>query len=88
MKRRLARTNALWIVLVLGVCFLAAATMAADKEKDYKYVASKQGKRYHLPSCSAAQRIKTDHLIGFNSAQEALKAGYTPCKVCKPPVDD
>ncbi|MGA2468281.1 MAG: Ada metal-binding domain-containing protein [Thermodesulfobacteriota bacterium] len=24
----------------------------------------------------------------FKSAKEALKAGYVPCKVCKPPMKD
>lgn len=47
------------------------------------YVASKNGTKYHLPTCSGAKRIKEENKIWFDSKQEAEKAGYSPAKNCK-----
>lgn len=47
------------------------------------YVASKNGTKYHLPTCSGAKRIKEENKIWFDSKQEAEKAGYEPAKNCK-----
>ena len=38
--------------------------------------------KYHLPSCSAAQRIREANLITFSSAEEARARGYLPCMLC------
>ncbi len=46
------------------------------------YVASRNGSRYHLPSCSGAQRILEENKIWFSSQEEAEKAGYTPAQNC------
>jgi len=48
-----------------------------------KYVASKNGNKYHAPWCSGAQRIKAENQIWFNSKEEAELAGYTPASNCK-----
>jgi len=50
----------------------------------YKYVASKNSKIFHKPECRSAKRIKPENLVGYNSRDEAIKAGKRPCKVCKP----
>ena len=42
------------------------------------YVASKNGNKYHLPTCSGAKRIKEENKIWFDSKQEAEKAGLFP----------
>ncbi|MDQ5957786.1 MAG: hypothetical protein QG665_112 [Patescibacteria group bacterium] len=47
-----------------------------------KYVASKSGTKYHLPSCSGAKRIKEENKIWFQTADEARSAGYTPAANC------
>ena len=46
-------------------------------------VASKNGTKYHLPSCPGAQRITEANKIWFDSIEEAKKAGYTPASNCK-----
>ncbi len=48
--------------------------------------ASKNSKKYHFPTCTWAQKIKPYNLIIFNSPEEAVKAKYIPCKVCRPPA--
>jgi len=47
-------------------------------------VGSKTSKKYHLPDCSYAIKIKPENKIYFTNAEEARKQGYQPCKVCNP----
>lgn len=49
-----------------------------------KYVGSKNSNRFHRPDCKWAKRIKPANRVWFDTRQQALKAGYVPCKVCKP----
>ena len=51
---------------------------------EYKYVASKNSNVFHRPQCSSAKRIKPENLVGYNTRDEAIKAGKRPCKICKP----
>ena len=48
-----------------------------------KYVASKNGSKYHFPWCSGAQRMKEENKIWFDSKDDAERAGYTPAANCK-----
>jgi len=48
------------------------------------FVGSRHSNVYHLPTCSAARRIKSENLITFKNRDEAVKAGYRPCKICRP----
>ena len=51
-----------------------------------EFWASKNSNKYHYPSCKWAQKINPRNLVKFNSPEQAIKAGYVPCKVCRPPV--
>ncbi|MDD5451102.1 MAG: Ada metal-binding domain-containing protein [Desulfovibrionales bacterium] len=51
-----------------------------------EFWASKKSNKYHYPDCEWAQKINPANLIKFKSPEDAIKAGYIPCKVCKPPV--
>jgi hypothetical protein len=46
-------------------------------------VGSKNSDKYHNPSCTWAGRISGKNLVTFASKEEAERAGYVPCKVCK-----
>lgn len=46
------------------------------------YVASKNGTKYYLTTCSGANRIKDENKVYFGSAAEALAAGYTAAANC------
>lgn len=48
------------------------------------YVGSINSDKYHLPSCRWAKKILPENKIEFHSREAAVKAGYKPCKVCKP----
>lgn len=49
-----------------------------------KYVASKNSEVFHKPQCRWAKKISPKNLVGYNSRDEATKAGKRPCKQCKP----
>lgn len=70
MKRKVA-------VLLIVLLIIPALALA-------EYVGSSDRKIYHLPSCKWAKKIKSQSLVKFKTKQEAEKAGYRPCKVCKP----
>ena len=48
----------------------------------HNFVASRNGERYYIPTCSGAQRIKEENKIWFASEEEARSAGYTPAAGC------
>jgi len=46
------------------------------------YVGSLSTKTFHLASCSHAKRITEENRVCFATKEEALAAGYVPCKTC------
>jgi len=48
------------------------------------YYGSINTKVFHRPDCRYAKKIKKNNLKIFKSKSQAEKAGYRPCKVCKP----
>lgn len=71
------------ILLLLFAFLLASISIAAD----YQFVGSKKSDKYHYPTCEWAKKIKPENLVTFISVDEAIKGGYIPCKVCKPPTN-
>lgn len=68
-------------IVLFIVALLISFTVVANAAE---FWASKKSNKYHYPDCKWAQRIKPENLIVFNTA-EAIRAGYIPCKVCRPP---
>lgn len=60
-----------------GVVAKAAEKPAAAQGK---YVGSKNGTKYYLPTCGSAKRIKPENYIWFNTVEDATLQGYTPGK--------
>ena len=60
-----------------------ASSPAAAQTSTGKYVASKNGSKYHLPWCPGAQQMKEENKVWFSSKEEAEAAGYTPAGNCK-----
>ena len=46
------------------------------------YIANKSTKKFHLPSCKYLPYEK--NRIDFIKREDAISAGYQPCKICKP----
>ncbi len=45
-------------------------------------VASKNGTKYHLPSCPGAGQIKEENKVWFENSAAAVAAGYGPAANC------
>ena len=68
---------------LLAVAFLSLACGVA-LAADCNFVASKNSDKYHSPDCGLAKNIKAENKVCFATQEEAVKAGKTPCGVCKP----
>jgi micrococcal nuclease len=55
----------------------------AAGEPEY-YIGNKKSKIFHRPDCQWAKKIAPQNKVIFKYREEAVKAGYRPCKVCKP----
>ena len=71
--------------------FASPAVNAADQKeapktvtqkKETGFVGSSESKVYHKASCQFAKKIKPENLVKFKTREEAVKAGYLPCKKC------
>jgi competence protein ComEC len=76
-KPSYAKTSA----LTLPINPIAFSTTASQQS----FVGSIKSDKYHYPSCSGAQKIKSANRIWFSSSADARAHGYTPCKICSPP---
>ena len=81
MKRTISTTTLLPLFFFAALLFsFAAQSFGAE------FLASKTSNKYHNPDCELVKQIKPARLIKFASPEEARKAGYVPCKYCKPPL--
>lgn len=63
------------------------AVINCDKSYDgLFYYAVKTTKIFCRPSCKAKTPLKKNTLF-FNNANEAIKNGFRPCKICRPDVN-
>ncbi len=53
-----------------------------SSQKECAFVASKNSKKYHLPTCRFAKNIKPENKICFESEEEAKQKGFEPCGTC------
>lgn len=57
--------------------------IASYVEASSDYVVNIKSKKYHLPSCGMAGKIKDENRKDFHTTKEYLeKQGYSPCKTC------
>lgn len=61
---------------------LATSPSTQAHTSQQKFVASKNGTRYYLPTCSGVKRIKEENKIWFATADEARARGLTPAINC------
>jgi micrococcal nuclease len=48
------------------------------------YVGNSNSKIFHTSGCSWGKKISPEHRVEFNSKEEAIAKGYSPCEHCKP----
>lgn len=54
---------------------------------DARCVGSKRSNKYHYAWCDQVKRIRLENRVMFESPEEAIAAGYTPCEACKPKAE-
>lgn len=84
---QLRRAMAVTLVACLlwaALCAPSLASGQSQKDSEKKFVGSKNSDKYHVLTCKWAERIKPENRRYFASVEEAQKAGYVPCKICKP----
>ncbi|MBW2516781.1 MAG: hypothetical protein JRE88_08360, partial [Deltaproteobacteria bacterium] len=57
---------------------------ASARIEDRTYVANKNSDVFHHPECKWTQKIKSNNMITFSSAEAAEKAHFMPCQDCQP----
>lgn len=56
----------------------------AEAAAGIRLVGSDTTKITCLPTCRHARRVMDRHRVRFNSLAQAVRAGYRPCRVCRP----
>lgn len=55
-----------------------------DVDMSYTYMGNANSMILHLTTCNSAAQTKVSNRVYFDSREEAIEAGYVPCKRCKP----
>lgn len=58
--------------------------IVVEDMKEHGVVGSVNGNKVHKSTCMIVDRIQKADRAYFSSVENALKEGYTPCKVCRP----
>ena len=60
-------------------------TPEPDNGEKTDYVLNKDTKKFHLPSCTHASKIKEENRAEITASRdEVIALGYSPCGICKP----
>lgn len=62
----------------------APVSISNKASTETKYIGNSNYKKFHRPDCQWAQKIAPRNRVEFGRREEAIKAGYQPCKTCKP----
>lgn len=57
---------------------------AATPSQQATYIANKSSKVFHSFDCGSVDTMSKKNKVDFNTRNEALNAGYTPCGSCQP----
>jgi O-6-methylguanine DNA methyltransferase len=69
---------------VLGVEGVDTAALERLAGSGVRFTGSDTTGIYCYPSCRHARRTSETHRVRFRSAEEAIGAGYRPCRICRP----
>lgn len=59
-------------------------TITVPPEPSLGYIGNANSKKFHRPDCRWAVEISPSNRVYFKTRDEAIKKGYSPCKVCIP----
>ena len=66
------------LVAIIFVTTAFATVFAAN------YVGNANTKKFHVSTCSWVGKMNPKNRVDFSARDEAIDAGYVPCKRCKP----
>ncbi len=92
MKKRL---SLLLLALLLATAVLTGAAPAitpsthdnsslANASESVQYIGNLNTHKFHFASCRYVSAMNPANKVPFATRDEAVQAGYVPCKVCKP----
>ena len=61
-----------------------AAGMTSAAADTPFYIGNKSSHVFHYAYCTGAQTMSEKNKVSFDTREEAVKAGYTPCSTCNP----
>ena len=68
------------IFMIVAVFMASFATVFAN----IGYVGNSSSHKFHYANCSTLKKMNPKNRVNFSSRDAAIKAGYVPCKRCKP----
>lgn len=66
--------------ILIGIIFFAGVSAVFA----FGYVGNMNTKRFHRPDCRSVNEMHPNNKTPIGSREEAIAAGYVPCKRCKP----
>lgn len=60
------------------------AASRVETDKDYPYMCSRNSKVFHKTACFYGIQIKEENRVYFETREEAVQAGLSPCSRCSP----
>ncbi len=59
-------------------------TQANKEEVEYPYIGNRNSMKFHHYYCDSVKDMKEKNKVYFKTREEAIEAGYVPCKRCRP----
>lgn len=69
----------IFAVITIVTLTTAFATVLASS-----YIGNANSKKFHYADCAAVGKMNPANKVTFNTRDEAVTAGYVPCKRCNP----
>ena len=71
-------------LLLLMSILMLVGMMASSVALGSSYIGNSHSYKFHYASCRWVQKMSDSNKVYFESRDEAIDAGYVPCKVCRP----
>lgn len=84
MKSKKCHRFSLLIVSALLFLTVLVSEVPSANAATYKFIASKNGSVFHIPSCYYVDNILKGNYVTFNSLTSALASGRKGCSYCNP----
>lgn len=80
----IAAIAAVLLILVIVSAKKRAKVMEEYLSQPVMYIGNSGTKTFHYLSCRLAKDMTDRNKVGLRSREEAIRAGYSPCGICKP----